>query len=164
MRDKIFYSTCFGFVLGVLLRSFIFVNFYLAIWVGVLAFLIILFFSLISVNKWGAIGAVFVLAFSLGVLRFHVADHSASSVFDTALDQEVSFSGEVVDEPDIRENNQKLLIEKDLDHLEEKTKILITTNFGQGFKYGDEVNVFGKLEKPENFITDQGKEFDYVNY
>ncbi len=30
--------------------------------------------------------------------------------------------------------------------------------------YGDEVRVQGVLEKPKNFITDQGTEFDYVSY
>jgi competence protein ComEC len=37
-------------------------------------------------------------------------------------------------------------------------------DFGEEFKYGDEISVSGKLEKPENFTTDQGKNFDYVNY
>ena len=51
-----------------------------------------------------------------------------------------------------------------LDNKVEKTKILATVDFGEDFKYGDEVKFDGKLEKPENFITDQGKEFDYINY
>jgi competence protein ComEC len=31
-------------------------------------------------------------------------------------------------------------------------------------EYGDRVRVSGKLSTPENFITDTGKEFDYINY
>ena len=77
------------------------------------------------------------------------------------MGQKVNFSGIIVDEPDVRENNQKLTIEV---LVPAKTKILATVNLGENFKYGDEVDFSGKLEKPENFMTDQGKDFDYINY
>ena len=44
------------------------------------------------------------------------------------------------------------------------TKIVVSANLDQNFKYGDEINIEGILKKPENFLTDQGKTFDYVNY
>lgn len=162
MRDRIFYSTCFGFVFGVLLRSFILVDFYFTLLLSVLAVFLFLFFSLISKNKWGIIAGVFVLTFSLGILRFHLVDKPAPLLFESQVGQKISFSGEIMDDPDLRENNQKLTIEVQVGG--EKTKILATVNFNEDFKYGDEVNFSGKLEKPENFITDQGKDFDYVNY
>ena len=173
MHDRIFYGICFGFVFGVLLRSFLFVNFYLAILVGVLAFLIILFFKFITKENWGIVAGVCVLSFSLGILRFHLADKPTPNIFESQVGQRVSFFGEIIDAPDVRENNQKLTILLASQGLAFKnskarpffaTKILATVNFGQDFKYGDEVDVFGKLEKPENFIGDQGKEFDYINY
>ena len=40
----------------------------------------------------------------------------------------------------------------------------MTANLSEDYRYGDEINFSGKLEKPENFITDQGKNFDYINY
>ncbi|OGI57105.1 hypothetical protein A3B85_03175 [Candidatus Nomurabacteria bacterium RIFCSPHIGHO2_02_FULL_37_13] len=162
MRDKIFYVICFGFVFGVLFRSFIFVNLFVAIFLGVIALALILFFDLISKNKWGVITGVFILAISLGILRFHVTDRLAPDIFESQVNQQVSFSGKIVDESDIRENNQKLTVETMKN--DEKIKILITTNFSESFRYGDEINFSGKLEKPGNFITDQGKEFDYINY
>src|SRR3989344_1517071 len=73
MQNIIFYVFCFGFIIGVLLRSFIFVNLYLVI-------------------------------------------------------------------------------------------LLAIVNLDKDFRYGNEVNVEGILKKPENFMTDNGKEFDYVNY
>ena len=90
MQDRIFYSICFGFVFGVLLRSFLFVNFYLAILVGVLAFLIILFFKFITKENWGIVAGVCVLSFSLGILRFHLADKPASHIFESRVGQRVS--------------------------------------------------------------------------
>src|SRR3989344_2693693 len=162
MQDRIFYSICFGFVTGVLLRSFLFVNFYFAIFLAVIASVLIFFFFLISENKWGIVAGIFILAFCLGIFRFHIADKPVPEISGAEVAQKVSLSGEIIDAPDIRENNQKLLIE--VGDGKEKIKILASVGFGEDFKYGDEINFSGKLEKPENFITDQGKVFDYVNY
>lgn len=163
MQDKIFYVSCFGFVLGVLLRSFFFLDFYLVILFGVLATVLILFFTLVSKNNWGIIFAVFILTFSFGIFRFQMVDVSAPNIFEFQVRQKVSFSGIIMDEPTITENNQKLTVEI-LANNESKTKILLSANLDQDFKYGDEINFEGTLKKPTNFITDQGKEFDYVNY
>src|SRR3989344_3790075 len=162
MQDRIFYSICFGFVTGVLLRSFLFVNFYFAIFLAVIASVLIFFFFLISENKWGIVAGIFILAFCLGIFRFHIADKPVPEISGAEVAQKVSLSGEIIDAPDIRENNQKLLIE--VGDGKEKIKILASVGFGEDFKYGDEINFSGKLGKPENFITDQGKDFDYINY
>ncbi|KKR62817.1 hypothetical protein A2643_00615 [Candidatus Nomurabacteria bacterium RIFCSPHIGHO2_01_FULL_39_220] len=169
MRDRIFYAICFGFIFGVFLRSFLFFNLYFAVWVAVVSVALALFFSLISKNKWGIIFSIFILTFCLGIFRFHAADVPSPSVFESQVGQKVFFTGKIIDEPDIRENNQKLTIEAQIGQDPRqggasKTKILVTVNFGQDFKYGDEVKFSGKLQKPENFMTDQGKKFDYVNY
>lgn len=162
MRDKFFYSICSGFILGVLLRSFIFVNFYIAIFIGIIAFAFILFFKFISENKGGIIFGIFILTFSLGILRFSTVDVSPPSIFESQVNQKVSLSGIIIDESSIAENNQKLIVE--IKENKQKTKVLLSANLNQDFKYGDEIYFIGTLEKPENFTTDQGKEFDYVNY
>jgi len=169
MRDRIFYAVCFGFIFGVLWRSFIFINFYFVILLGVLASALILFFSLISKRNFGIILSVFILSFSLGIFRFGIVDASAPNIFESKVSQQVSFSGVIVDEPDMRETNQKLTIRTVLKEVFPRTvlgetKILVTARLDEHFQYGDEVNFSGKLEKPKNFITDQGKDFDYINY
>ena len=158
MQDRIFYAICFGFVLGVLIRSFIFVNISLILLVGLMALAILFFATFISKNKWGIIIACVFLAFSLGILRMELAKMSEplfSSFPETA-------TGLIVEDPEKRENNQKLttLVETE----EFATKVLITVGFEENFKYGDTIKFSGDWEEPENFITDQGKEFDYVNY
>src|SRR3989338_4821165 len=147
MQDRIFYAVCFGFATGVLIRSFVFVNPFLILLFGLVAFGI-----LIARNKWAVILTVFLLSFSLGIFRFHLADKKVPEI------RGENFTGIIVDEPDIREGNQKLTVET------RKTKILITTDFSTEYRYGDGVSFSGELQKPENFITDQGKEFDYENY
>ncbi len=161
MQDRIFYSTCLGFVLGILLRSFVFVNIYFALCILALAFVVITF-SYFTKLKWGILCAVFVLGFSLGVLRFHVADKPAPEVFESQMGQKVTLTGLIVDEPTERENNEALTVETEEQGA--KAKILVTVNSGDEFKYGDGVTLMGTFSKPENFLTDQGKEFDYVNY
>lgn len=121
-----------------------------------------LIFLIISRNSWGIIVSIFILAFSFGIFRLHIADKPAPQVFESKAGEKVTFSGIIVDEPDGREKSEKLTIETSLNGA--TTKILVTVSLDGQYKYGDEVNIEGKLEKPENFITDQGKEFDYVNY
>src|SRR3989338_2755501 len=162
MQDKVFYTTCFGFIFGVLLRSFVFVNLYFSILLGVVAFGLLLFFTLISKRDIGVLVSIFVLTFSLGILRFNAVDKLPSPIFEMQVGQKANFSGEIIDAPDIRETNQKLTIEVESE--KEKTQILLSVSLDEVYKYGDEISFEGKLEKPENFITDQGKEFDYVNY
>ncbi len=171
MRDKIFYIVCFGFLFGIFLRSFIFVDIYLVFLFGVIAFALFLFYFLISLghrpmgeakNNLGILISIFILAFSFGILRFHLVDVPAPSIFESVVGQKISFFGEIIDEPNIKENNQQLIVETQEEN--NKTKILITTGLDTDYKYGDEINFSGKLEKLENFITDTGKEFDYINY
>lgn len=177
MRDRVFYVVCFGFLFGVLLRSFIFVNLYFTILFLVISLALFLFFSLISKNKClpagrqGVLVSIFVLAFCFGIFRFHMVDVPNPIVFESRVGQKVSFSGEIIDEPNIKENNQQLVIELypiRVDGRERPasngTRVLATVDLNNEFKYGDIIKLSGVLQKPGNFITDTGKEFDYINY
>lgn len=158
MQDKIFFTMCFGFLSGVLWRSFILVNFYFVVLLGLVSFAILLFFILTKRKSWGVIISILVLAFALGILRFHSADVPAPESFETRVGGKITFTGIITDEPNVRENNQHLIIKLP------ETKVLVIAGLEENYKYGDEIKVAGKLQKPENFITDQGKIFDYVNY
>lgn len=162
MRDKIFYAVCFGFLFGVLLRSFVFVNLYYVILIGIIFFALFLFVSLISKHKWGIVFSVFILAFCLGIFRFDLVDAPAPKIFEMQVNQTQTFQGEIVNEPDVRQNNQELTVEIKNEKI--NTKVLVSADLDQNFKYGDEITFTGKLKKPENFLTDEGKTFDYVNY
>lgn len=168
MKDKIFYTVCFGFLLGVLLRSFIFVNFHFNILLAVIALALFLFFGVISKNNWaclrrqGILASVFILTFCFGIFRFSLVDVPNPVIFESQVGDRVSFVGEIIDEPNIKENNQQLTVE--VEEGDDITEILLSTGLDTDYKYGDEINFTGVLKKPENFITDTGKEFDYVNY
>ncbi|MDP9249347.1 MAG: ComEC family competence protein [bacterium] len=162
MQDRIFYSICFGFLVGVLLRSFIFVNFYVAVLVGFLSLVVFLLFLLTGEKRWGIIISVFIFTLSLGILRFHGADVLPPQAYELAVGEKVTFAGQLIDEPVVSANNQKLTVETK--HGGQPTKILLSAGFEEEYRYGDEVHFSGILKKPENFMTEQSKEFDYINY
>ncbi|HNW71334.1 MAG TPA: ComEC/Rec2 family competence protein [Candidatus Paceibacterota bacterium] len=165
MRDKIFFAICFGFIFGVFLRSFVSINFYTTILFGIISFAILLFFILISKNKYGIVFGFFILATFLGILRFNFSDKIDPILLDeisgqtVIVGEKINLSGIVIDEPSQKENTQSLVIKTKTGN-----KILVTTGRNEIYQYGEKVSLFGKLEKPENFTTDQGKVFDYVNY
>lgn len=159
MKDKVLISICFGFILGVFVRSFVPIDIYVVSLCGVIALFVLLFFSFVDYRKLGVMLSVFALTFSFGVYYFHRADVSLPVTYESRVGEEVDVMGVIVDEVENRENNQRLTVE-----LDERIKILASANFGEDYKYGDKVQIKGVLKKPENFITDQGKEFDYINY
>lgn len=163
MRDRIFYSTCFGFLFGVLLRSFVTVDFYVVVLFGFITFALILFFTLISKNKWSVIVSVFIFALSSGIFRFSTADVPPPGVLESRVGQKIYLTGEIIDEPNIKENNQQLTLLLNYEG-PAFVKILVSAGLEESYKYGDEIKIFGILKKPGNFITDTGKVFDYVNY
>ena len=165
MQDRIFYSICFGFTLGVLMRSFMAINLFFVLLIALLATALVLYFSLLKnfsslKYRWMIIFSVFIFCFSFGILRLSWAEFA--TFYDYEPGQKIESEGKIIDDPDIRETNQRLTIEENISGI--ITKILVSTELGQDFEYGDLVRFSGEIEKPENFLTDQGKEFDYVNY
>ncbi len=105
---------------------------------------------------------LFILVAGLAVwgIRFYFLDLTPPQAFESHVDEKVKLSGIVTDAPSIRNTNNRFLVSI---KAEKEFNILVTT-VNNGIEYGDEVEVIGTLKKAENFITDQGKEFDYINY
>ncbi len=162
MKDRIFYSTCFGFLLGTLIQSLTKIDFYLVCFILLISFCIFFFYILLSKNKWGIILSIFLISICLGILRFDISNKQPSEIFESKVGEKVEVSGIIAAAPDYTEKSQKLTVSVKEDNAE--TKILVSTDFDNEFRYGDEITIKGKLEKPENFETDQGKIFYYINY
>lgn len=84
-------------------------------------------------------------------------------------DQKITIVGQVVAEPDIRENNTRLIIqaEKIIDRnrwekLNEKM-IVVTPSYPE-IEIGQKLKISGKIQIPQNFENDNGIEFNYINY
>lgn len=95
----------------------------------------------------------------IGLIRFFYIIPSKPE-FDEGIGREVSFEGIVVDMPDTRIYNQRIIVRP----TKQKSSILIVVPKEINILYGDRVSVSGILETPENFITNTGKEFNYKRY
>ena len=165
MQKRVFITICFGFTFGIFIRSYISLDFYSVLLLSIISFMLFLFFYFVSKSKLGILASIFILVFSFGVLRFHIADQASlksEAILSDSVGQKVSLTGIITEEVSQKENSQSLTVE--VEKAGETTDILLSVGLAEDLKYGDKINFSGVLEKPENFVTDQGKEFDYVNY
>ena len=177
MKQNFLYVLIGGFAIGVLFRSFFNLGFSFSLFIialsGALFFLYYILHkgqTFIALNQGLTfIIALFILSAGVGILRFDIADlNKGNAVLDEIVGQEVVLEGTVVDEPDERENNTRLIVnfESLISPSEEEVegKAIITANIHPRFSYGDKVYIEGELRKPKNFIDDDGGTFDYVSY
>jgi competence protein ComEC len=106
-----------------------------------------------------ALAGVAVVCFSLGLLRFEIASWQfQKSSLEPNVGQDVTLSGQVIREPDIRDTATQL-------HVATRDDIvLVRTDTIADVSYGDIISVTGELKKPEPFTTDLGRTFDYPAY
>jgi len=156
-----FYISIGAFALGVAARSLIAFG-----WpsVGFAIFLALLFLLvwLVRREKSFATAALILLCAALGAARFIVAPHAIPTAFVPLLTTNVSLTGTVVADPDVRDTNQHVTIL--IATSSASTKILAYAPLYPPFVYGEKVTVSGTLESPEPFATDGGRTFDYKNY
>lgn len=74
------------------------------------------------------------------------------------LGQEKTYSGTVVSDPVQKENSKQFVVQVG------QSKILLSTDPYQRIEFGERITFSGILEKPENFLTENGRMFDYKNY
>lgn len=150
-----------AFVLGVLVRSFYEIGLPEAVFVAVIGFVV----------AWGGRGVylsnlattlfvgLIIFVFALGLIRFEVASWSETiAYFENHLGEEVIVDGQIAREPDKRSTNTHLYVRTEYGWL-----LVITPN-GREWNYGDQIRVTGKIERPESFQTDLGREFNYRGY
>lgn len=95
----------------------------------------------------------------IGLIRFFYIIPGKPE-YDGVVGGEVSFEGVVVDMPDIRIFNQRIVVRP----TNQKSNILVIIPKEIDISYGDKVIARGVLESPLNFITNAGKEFNYKRY
>lgn len=84
-------------------------------------------------------------------------------IFYDSIGKKVSFVGQISDYPDIRENQVRYTVTPnnyDFNIIAPQYK----DNNLELYKYGDVIKLTGILTLPENFITNTGREFDYIKY
>ena len=162
--SRILLYFCLSFIAGILLNSTIFVP--QPLMLGILLLGIILILFSLKNKKTAVIGfCLFFLA--AGIFRHQLAEYNVANsplikLNDKELD--VNLIGVVVAEPDPRERSTKLTIDNliaktEAGFLPIRGKILVTTGKYPEYRYGDKVEISGRLESPPIF-----DEFNYKDY
>lgn len=100
---------------------------------------------------------VFIIIVAIIRFLFFVPDKPS---YDIAVGKKVEIGGIVVDDPDVRVYNKRVILKTK----NQDSYILAIVNIEDDVSYGDEIIVSGVLETPKNFITSSGKEFNYERY
>jgi competence protein ComEC len=82
------------------------------------------------------------------------------------VDEKIHVEGIIVEEPGVKENYTQLIMSIDTIDGQpiDPTKALVYGNAYGQYAYGDRLRIEGKLTKPENFQTENGRTFNYVAY
>ncbi len=162
MPDDLFYALSFGFGAGIFWRSFFSVSSALTYCIAGIALTCIAAWYFFSKPRLVFLASFFLLAVTIGVLRFGAVDKPAPEEFLKYTNQKISGKGLVIEKPVRIETATTITLL--VTNRSVSTRVLISTPTTTVYHYGDTIRFTGKLEKPENFMTDQGKEFDYVSY
>ncbi len=146
-----------GFVLGVLLASFFDFGWSIIGLFAILALFFIFLFFLYQKNQIFGILILIFIGLIFGLFRYSFLNPSVNHRQSPC---QPKCSGLIVVDPDRRDKTTRLTINLD----QSNQKILVITDNFTDYTYGDLIEIMGKLQKPENFLTDQGKVFDYQNY
>lgn len=169
MKDKIFYILIVSFLIGIVFSSLVYVNIYTCLFFGLLS-AIILFSSVVLSKRKLLVISLSIIVFTIACLRVYVKDYNQrENILDNFTEESVEIKGLVYQEVEQRQSSQRIIIRAEsINYLGKEylinDNILVSSELYPRIEYGDVVLVKGRLSKPENFITDIGKEFDYKNY
>lgn len=169
MKDKIFYLLISAFLAGIIFSSFLNINFHTCMFFGLIAAVFLSSYFLLR-RKEVLLIALCIILFAIACFRVHVKNVSQQeNILDNFVEENVEITGLVYEEVEHRQSSQRILIKAEsLKYLGKdypiKQNILVSSELYPKIKYGDVLSVSGRLDKPENFITDTGKEFNYKNY
>ncbi len=81
------------------------------------------------------------------------------------IKQTVLVEGVVVDDPDRRNTSVRVVVSvAKIDNAEASGKLLVLLPKESAVSYGDVVWLKGRIDAPQTFLTNTGREFDYPNY
>jgi len=160
VNNKILYILTAGFTFGIFLSSFFKMGFSFFLFLLLLSVIIFIYGKFIFKNQARIIFiALFLFSLSLGILRYEIKEiRTINNNLHTQLGEKVNLEGIIIDEPNIKDDTVRLTV------LSNSEKILVSVGLFPEFKYGDLIQVSGKLEKPDNFETEHGRDFDYIGF
>ncbi len=186
MKYSFFYLSILSFIGGIIFCSLLDLGLFFGLFLLFLAVIVWVIGWLSDEqrynNRFLLILPLLIFFFGLGLLRCSLSNEMQEGyLLNSLVEQEVSLVGIITDEIDEREDNTKLTVQiLQISDIEKrrgltspfldqfnsnfKIKVLLTVSHYPQFEYGDEIKFSGVLQKPKNFSTDGGREFDYIKY
>ena len=157
MSNRNLYTFIFGSMAGVLLETYFSVRviFLLVSFAIIFLFFIINYFYK-RIPKSIFFYILLLASISFGILIYKNSESKIDFKYDFNTDIEIE--GMVIDDPILKSNRTTFTFKNEDNYFLVRTESPIEIN------YGDHLLLKGILEEPKNFMTDQGKEFDYVSY
>jgi competence protein ComEC len=149
-KSQVFFYLLSAFICGVFVASVFGFSISAGLILGIIGVSII---ALGYQNKLILLVGFLILVFSIGELRFGSFENSGTGT-DDLIGQEIVLLGYVDSEPDIDISVQRFV------WMADDRRILVIAGTYPRFKYGDYLEISGKLKLPKNF----SEEFDYVTY
>ena len=156
--DQIFISLVLGISIGIIFDTFFRFEYDLVI-ISIfgIVFLILGIPQTIKLKQLFLCISVVCFAMLLGITRMEMSN-SGISILENSVGQKVTLVG-VIGDPALKTYNIQSTLTTPLGQ-----NILVYTAKYPPLAYGDNISITGTLQKPKNFLTDQGTEFDYVSY
>ena len=161
--DSILFSLILGFASGVIFNAFVPLTSLVFTTVAVLAVCSLVITWGLGPQVKGQVSrllaclAIFLFASLLGMYRSEIARPDASLFLDS-VGTAVTVGGTIISEPKQKTSGQQFTLDAG------GLNMLVTAPAFPELLYGDSITAVGVIETPENFMTDQGTEFDYVSY
>lgn len=165
MSDEHFFSFTVSFIFGIALESILNFGYSLAVLCVILSVILLLTPRARLRSKTVVFVSLVLLGGALGIFRVDFSQANTSlHTLESIVGKVAKVSGIIVDEPDVREEYTNVVIEVQ-NSVAKSSLILARVPAYPELKYGDEVQMTGKIIKPKNFDSkDIAKKFDYQSY
>lgn len=168
MAAQMLWCSILGFLVGVLVRSFVPFGWSSIAFVAVLGVCGFVG-GLVGARRNHVVllcGLAFVF-FALGAARMHMSVRIAPPVLNPFIDKEITLTGIVVAAPDRRESSARVSVRtssfsyNDGEEKDVRTGVLAVVPPHTEVSYGEKVTLKGLLRVPSAFDTGAGREFNY---
>ena len=172
IMHQLLFTAFLGFGSGIFFHSFFDFGYWLSLFLFFLGAVLFIYEQWLAEEKLSKIilAGIFLFAAGVGLLRYDISLFDNGDAFlENVIGKQVLVRGMVTEEPDMRENNTRLVftareavfngVSRPID-----TKMLVVAPLYPEFTYGDEMEITGIIKKPENFGNENGRVFDYISY
>lgn len=161
----VIYFASAALLLGVAVASSLHISYSVSVFLFILVVALVIIAPITSIRRQVWLVALCICIATFGMGRVYSMPSLHSNELDNMVNQEVEFTGVIVNDLDIREYSTLITLEITEPKFNNKQSLVLVRapTYTEG-EYGDEIKVTGLLSVPESFNTDNGRIFNYPGY